>query len=138
MKKFIMLSLLSVSFTAFAQDSLIAFTRLETLVLRANWKDIVIKAEQAPLAAKITIALADTAAKLSVYQAITVANAFEEKGWFTYADSFVVAYREYRESVKFKIGNRRFIEEHLPKFNDQLALSQARKKIRDFIIRSKK
>lgn len=137
MKKLILISLLSVS-PLFAQDSLVTFTRLETLVLRANWKDIVIKAEQAPFAAKITIALADSVAKLSVHQAITVANAFEEKGWFSYADSFVVAYREYRESVKFKNGNRRFIEEHLPRFNEQAALSQSWKKIRDFIKRSAK
>lgn len=137
MKKLVLLLLLSGS-PLFAQDSLVTFTRLETLLLRSNWNRISVPVAQAEYAGKITKALSDTTAKLNLNQAISVANAFEEKGWFSYADSFVVAYREYRESVRFKNGNRRFIEEHLPKFNDQLALSQARKKIRDFIIRSKK
>lgn len=134
--KTLLLILLS-SAPLFAQT--LEFTKLETRMIRANWNTISIPTSQAEFAGKITKALSDTTAKLDKNQVIALANAFEEKGWFAGADSFVVAYREYRESAKFKVESRRkFIERFLPNFNDQLALSNAWAKIRKFLIESPK
>lgn len=134
--KTLLLILLS-SAPLFAQT--LEFTKLETRMIRANWNTISIPTSQAEFAGKITKALSDTTAKLDKNQVIAVANAFEEKGWFAGADSFVVAYREYRDTSKFKVESRRkFIEQFLPNFNDQLALSNAWAKIRKFLIESPK
>jgi len=135
MKKHLLLLLLPCAL--FAQT--LEFTKLETRMIRANWSTLRVEMEQAEFAGKITKALSDTTAKLDKNQVIAVANAFEEKGWFAGADSFVVAYREYRDTSKFKVESRRkFIEQFLPNFNDQLALSNAWAKIRKFLIESNK
>ena len=136
MKKTLLLFLLS-GLPLFAQT--LEFSKLETRMIRANWNTLSIPVGQAEFASKITKALSDTTAKLDKNQVIAVANAFEEKGWFAGADSFVVAYREYRESAKFKTETRRkFIEQFLPNFNDQLALANAWSKIRKFLVESAK
>ena len=136
MKKTLLLFLLSGA-PVFAQT--LEFSKLETRMIRANWNTLSIPVGQASFAARITEALADTTAKLDKNQVIAVANAFEDKGWFAGADSFVVAYREYRDSVKFKTKTRqKFIEQFFPNYNDQLALSNAWAKIRKFLVESAK